>query len=441
MAIAAFALALIPRNYGPDSAENGKPFRLVHWRKLLRFPAFWVGGVFLVYILIQALNPAWQYEGNSRYWWLRRIPSIAWLPHGMRTPFAIANPWRSLVIYGSAWFTSCALWTGITQRKSLRILLEALAVNAFILAVVGLAERADHADKILWFWQPPAYYFVSTFIYKNHAGCYFNLLLGVCAGLSLWHHFRSRRRMDKSSPSLLYAFFVGTLALAVVFSYSRAATILMAGYLAVALGIAVSAQLFGLGTASRNFGALAALCLLFGATALFALHLLPTEEAILKMDQLIRSYESATPSARRLATHATMDLYHANSAFGWGSASFRYAFPMYQRNYPPILIDHGQLLYWEHAHDDYAEFLAEFGRIGCSILMVGFLLMALAMARVRFWRNPLALLVGASCAVTLFHSIGDFNFYNPAILITWCVLPVAIVRWTEIENAAIRKLD
>lgn len=437
IAAVTFILAVAPRNYRGDLAEDGRPFRLIHWPRLLRFPLFWIGGTFLAYILVQALNPAWRYEHTTEAWWLRRIPHLTYLPHGMETPFALANPWRSLLIYGSTWLTVCSLWVGITRRKSLRIIFETLAVNAFILALVGLAERGDHADKILWFWHPPASYFVSTFTYKNHAGCYFNLLLSLCAGLTLWHHLRSRRRMAKSSPSLLYGFFVGILALMVVFSYSRAATILMLAYLAAAVTTILILHVFSSGTFRQNLGTLAVLCFLFGASALFALRVLPTDEAITRMDQLIQSYEAATPSARRLATQATLDLYRAQPVFGWGASSLRYAFPIYQRNYPGIFIDHGQRLYWEHAHDDYAEFLAEFGTIGCSILAAGFLSVVLALAKARFWRNPLAVLVGAGCVVTLIHCTGDFNFYNPAILTTWCFLAVAVIRWTEIENAAV----
>ena len=36
--------------------------------------------------------------------------------------------------------------------------------------------------------------------------------------------------------------------------------------------------------------------------------------------------------------------------------------------------------------------------------------------------------------VTLVHLTVDFNFFNPAILTTWCVFLFAIVRWVELEE-------
>ena len=39
----------------------------------LRARIFWLGLMFLLYILIQALNPAWEYVTDGRSWWLRGV--------------------------------------------------------------------------------------------------------------------------------------------------------------------------------------------------------------------------------------------------------------------------------------------------------------------------------------------------------------------------------
>jgi len=58
LSIVSFGLATRPRYYTSEHAE-GTPFWLYPMHKLMRFPIFWLGPVFLAYILIQALNPAW----------------------------------------------------------------------------------------------------------------------------------------------------------------------------------------------------------------------------------------------------------------------------------------------------------------------------------------------------------------------------------------------
>ena len=229
----------------------------------------------------------------------------------METPFAKASPWRSLVIYGSAWLTACSLWVGFTRRRSLRIFFCILATNAFFLALLGIAQRGLHADKIFWFWEPPAAYFVSSFIYKNHAGAYFDLLFSLCLGLAATYHERSRRRLDKSSPSGLFAFFGITRALIVIFSYSRAATILLLVFLGFTLVAFLGRKYFISSTQPvGNAGVAALLCGFCLACPLCrGLYFLPTGEAINRMDQLVRSYEAASPSTRHLATLATMETY------------------------------------------------------------------------------------------------------------------------------------
>src|ERR1017187_5948376 len=58
LAIVGLVVALIPRRYTPEQSGVNN-FRLVMWPRLIRFPIFWLGLLLLVYIMVQALNPAW----------------------------------------------------------------------------------------------------------------------------------------------------------------------------------------------------------------------------------------------------------------------------------------------------------------------------------------------------------------------------------------------
>jgi hypothetical protein len=420
--VISLGVALAPRN--PDSERRGSA--------LLRQPIFWIGAALLAYILVQALNPAWRYESNDRYWWLARAAHVEWLPSGIATPLDLGNPWRYLMIYGSAWMTVCAISTGFTRGRTVRILLSVLACNAFLLALLGLLERCTRADAILWLWRPPAYYFVSSFIYKNHAGAYFNLMMAICAGLTVCYHERSRQLRQKSSPSVLFAFFAATLALIVVFSYSRAATILMLCYLFFVFAQVGLARMQS-PSGSQGAGKTAALvCAVIAGFGLIELSILPTGQAIERMDALIKGYHLEAPDSRRLATRATLDMARVSPAYGWGAGSFRFAFPAYQRAYPPLLwSEQHKPLLWEHAHDDYAELLSELGIAGTSLIALGALYYSATLIRLRFWENRTALFIAGGCLVTLVHSYGDFNFYNPAVLITWCACWPLLVRLLE----------
>jgi len=434
LAAFSFSVALWPRIYKEEFSRNGRSFRLVVRHRLLTFPIFWIGAIFLCYVLVQALNPAWRRVADARYSWLVALSHAKWLPHGMETPFGMASPWRSLLVYGSAWMTACAVWVGFTRRKTLQILFTILAINAFALAALGIAERSLNADKIFWEWKPPASYFVASFIYKNHAGAYFNLLLSLCAGLAAWNYSESRRRQRTSSPSGLFAFFVMVLALIVIFSYSRAATVLMLGYLGFLLVLFVVKQLLSPNRSRRDIAILALLGALFGGSFLLGLSFLPTEKVLEHMDALATSYKSAMPNDRYLATRATLDMFRASPVYGWGAGSFRFAFPAFQRSYPVIYSMGNMRLYWEHAHNDYAELLAELGIVGTTLLAAGGVYYLTKLARLHFWGNSLSLLLFVGCMITLLHCAVDFNFYNPAILVTWCAFWPALVRWSKLDG-------
>lgn len=53
--VLAFVISLIPRHYRAE-LTHGPEFTVHPWRKLIRWPIFWIGLVFFVYVLIQALT-------------------------------------------------------------------------------------------------------------------------------------------------------------------------------------------------------------------------------------------------------------------------------------------------------------------------------------------------------------------------------------------------
>lgn len=435
LSVLGFGIALLPRDYdevGPGQA----PFRLYTWPKLARFPIWWLGLALLGYITAQGLNPAWVYQTDGKGWWMAAQSHKEWLPSGVDVPFERWGPWRMLLIYASVLLTVCAVWIGLTRRRSLQLLFTALAANAFFLAILGIAQRATGADQMFWLWKPPASYFVASFIYKNHAGAYFNLLLALCCGLALWHYERGLRRLDKSSPSGLFAFFGTAVVLLVVFSYSRTATILMFAFLLVAVGIFFWRQKRQPDTGNRSPLVTIVVLLALGSFIYLGLKSLRTERFLASMAQLQNQLESTAPGSRELATEATWEMAKDELTFGWGAGSFRFCFPIYQHRLPDITTAYGRPMYWDHAHNDYVELLAEFGLVGGALLVLMAVYLGLKYLRIAAWRNPVALFGGLGCGLVAAHSIVDFHAYNPAILTTFCVLLCGIIRWTEIEEVS-----
>ena len=437
LAVLGFALALYPREYTSDYTE-GAAFRLLSYPKLLRFPIFWAGLALFLYIFVGGLNPAWSYVQGDKGWWMVAVDHIPWLPSGVRVPFFSGGggPWRALIVYLSGWLVVCTVWIGFTRRRTVQLFLMVLAGNGVALAIFGIAQRLLHAPKIFWFFPSPNESFFSSFIYKNHAGAYLVLALVLSTGLAAWYYLRGLRRMEKSNPAGLFVFFAAAVAMSIVVSFARGATITAILFLAIAVAAFVVFQIRNPDLLKKPL-VIGIMLIGFVFFARVGYQALSLGEAWTNMSRLIKSHETSVES-RQLATQATWEMVQANPWGGYGAGSFRYVFPLYQQHYPQLLGDRGVRLYWTHAHNDLLEFPAEFGICGMAILVFGAGYWALRLLRNFFWENPLALLVSIGLLLLVAHGWTDFIFHNPAVLLTWCAIWPAITLWAEYEELNLR---
>ncbi|MEJ1973784.1 MAG: hypothetical protein WDM96_15385 [Lacunisphaera sp.] len=107
-----------------------------------------------------------------------------------------------------------------------------------MLVLGGLFLRLTQPpDQLLWLGRRIGAITFASFIYKNHAGAYLALIAAVLLVLAARYRERSLREHARSSPALLPV--LGALAVffAVIFTYSRGATLLLGAYL-LAAGLA-----------------------------------------------------------------------------------------------------------------------------------------------------------------------------------------------------------
>lgn len=433
LAALAFVLSLIPRTYD-DRYHAGGDLRLHMGPKLRRFPIFWLGLVYFAIIVIQILNPAWTYRASAAGWWLEGRDYIEWLPHGIEgTPFAKMNGWRTLLIQGGAWLLVCALWVGITRRKTARVILSAIAANGLVLALVVLLQRLIGNDKQLWILPPSSTYFAGPFVYKNHAGEYLCLIVALCVGLAWWHTTKAERELSKSHPGLVYP--IGALAVAAgqMLTYARAATAVTVAFLfAVALGFGVKFFFKKRGgTPPLVTAATTLLCVSFLGIALFSLD---TEEVWRRFQNLAKADRTLSIEHRQLATKATMDMASESTTFGHGAGSFRFLFPRYQQQYSSIYLEGPRRLFWEYAHNDYAQFIAEMGLVGAALAMLVVLAIVIATWQVNLVSQfGLLLMLGGPALVAATAAV-DFPLHNPAVLLTTAVVCAATLRWAQLSR-------
>lgn len=433
LSLFALGLALIPRHYSAELAPEGA-FAMRTGRKLLRFPLFWLGLVLLVLLLVQASNPAWEWQRDQKAWWMRRIPHVAWLPSSAASPFERFNIWRSVMIYGAAWCTVCALWIGVTRRRTLQILLAVLLSNAAALAVVGFIHRVSGETKVLWIRAFKDASSFSSFVYQNHGGAYFGLLASVALGLAVWHFYEGRRRLARSTPTALWIFVTAFLVFAVLFSFSRGAVITFVVFAVGALAAFLIVRANNPMRSTTPRLVMVALVLVFAGAVGFVVKEVDfstIEQRFREMAQLKGNDPSV--AGRVMVRDASWDMYRDNWLLGTGSGSFRFIFPLYLQHYPAI--HEGGTALWEHAHIDWLEIPIELGLAGVLLIAAAFGWSLRQFIRLRGWTNGLAMMILLGCMQTLLHAAIDFPFQNPAVLTAWWVLLVASVRWLELDEA------
>jgi len=126
-------------------------------------------------------------------------------------------------------------------------------------------------------------------------------------------------------------------------------------------------------------------------------------------------------------------------ALGWGSGSFRYIFPMYQRNYPEIYYRYyhkkkgwvGRRMY-RYAHNDIVQFLAEYGAVGSGLILLTLLWILFSAFRI-FSFSAFFLLVGFS--ISMSHAFFDFIFNSPAYWMAFLALLAASSKLLQMEAA------
>jgi O-antigen ligase len=161
------------------------------------------------------------------------------------------------------------------------------------------------------------------------------------------------------------------------------------------------------------------------------------EEAADKFQKLFTTDRAWSVEARQLAAQATWDMAADQPVTGWGAGCYRFLFPLFQQNYPQIYqpsLFPDRSFHFEHAHNDYLEFLAELGFLGCAplLLLLGFFTTKLL--RSKPWQNPPLLFLAFGLLILLAHSWIDFHLQCPAILLTACALAAITGRWAELES-------
>ncbi len=332
--------------------------------------------------------------------------------------------WRSLWLLVAYVGVLLVLVNTCRHWRHMALIAAAMVVSGFFMALVALVHRFSGSYDVLWIHQPRHRGMVfGPFTNRNHFAAHMNMLFGVALGLFLssqhiseilsWPSWRERIAWlsSRSASRIALAAFA-----VVLIGGASCATASRGGILSLAVGLTMLAVIVARHRRVTPM-ARAAVFAIGGLVLVLALWL-AREEVFGRLAQLVTVIVSPMTDLRTIATGDTLRLYLRCPLTGCGFGAFRHAYTIVQS---PDLTHR-----WLHAHNDWAQLLAEGGWLG-TVTFLGAVLVLVRYVVTRFIElsdRARLYLLGVSvglCTIAL-HSVVDYSLHKPGNALLLCFL-------------------
>ena len=278
----------------------------------------------------------------------------------------------------------------------------------FVLSLFAIVQFFSRPDLVYWSVKPQwGGAIFGPYINHNHYAGLMELLLPIAGAYVLGHWSRNPLRWVGAFAVLL-AF------ASVELSGSRG------GVISLLIEMGIWGVLFG---RSRLVGRrrAAAISAIMAFSVVAMLLLIAPPEILERYQTLIKSPDLSLGMRKQMLMD-TLHLFRDHPWLGTGLGSLETAYPRYQSVFRERVV--------EHAHNDFAELLAETGIVGMGLALIGvavFLTTAFhkAKAKVDDLGGCIRLGAAVGCCGLLVHSLSDFNLHVPANA-AWFVACAAI---------------
>jgi O-antigen ligase len=429
----------MPRSWNGYDQQHGN---LKNFKRLLLQPFFWAGLCFLVYILIQYSNPSIVQVYGEKSWWVERMtpPLGTNLPSSVKADYETMNALRTFVIQASAICLACGILVGIQRRKSTLIILWSFVISGVTMSFVAILQKLSGTDKILWVVEVLNKNPWGTFAYRNQGAAFLILVSMILGALYFFYLNRSKKYLKEGGPHFVCFLFIFLLYSSIWLALSRGGIILGSIFFLVVCILAFfhNIKLLSFGGSLISTSVCLTIILIgsFFMTQFFNWSQLSQRaKNLVAISQNIESYD------RTLSTKATWEMAQDRLTYGWGGGSFRYIFPIYQKNYNSIWYykyNDKRGWYWRkiyhYAHNDWVQFVAEYGIVGCLFLGGMFLCLMSATVSLFFFNKSSAFIMFGGLILIFVHNFVDFIFSSPAYWIAFWGSFFLIYKLFQLES-------
>ena len=416
-------------------------FPLKSLKRLACWPSFYFSLAFLVYLFIGALNPGAEIVRDERGWWVEAVQAslASWLPSSVRSDYEPMNAWRVLTSFTAAFTLTWGLWAGITRRKPMLLTLWLFLLSGSAMGLVGILQHLTESKEVLWTFPSSNKHFWGSFFYRNQGAAYLNLILVLSGIMFFYHGFKCRLDAQSGGPHFLAFALLIVVVCSVTMSLSRGGILFGAVFVSIFLLLLLIFFLQSFVHHRSLWLTLLPLVLLIG-TGFYSARFVKLDALEDRFSNFEVELEQATSSTRALLTKQTWKMAQDRLWLGWGAGSFRYIFPMYQREIVELTYvrkdrTRGWVgrMFFRYAHNDLVQFVAEFGVIGAVLLILLFLSL---IGQSFYYCGEYCFIVitltaGVLCAFG--HAFFDFIFNSPAYWVAFLGMVAASVRLLCLE--------
>jgi hypothetical protein len=426
-------------------------------RRLLGFPLFWVGlGMFGI-LCIQSWNVEWQQVESGGRSMMRYRQAIAWLPKGVIPSLdQDAGPFRAMLNLATPWLNACVVWAGLRSRRGARLLLNALAAFAAAYAAAALYQHF-HDIRLIWGRWPTHWMkvnepipFWGSFINQNHAGYFLLIGLGLCLGLLLSGMSQAHRRLRSSGPHLLH---LGTsLLISVSIAQTEGRGPIVAMVVLWLWFLLVCSVFFVRHYRLRGAFFPIAVTLLF-TTFVWVYFSNPQNWENLKVEyeRTIQLRDNPELEGRYFANQLAWDLIGERPWLGYGAGSFRYIHLPRLDHYPGMVVYSGKYVddphtgrrrweqqrsWWQRVHNDFFEWIIEYGLVGCALPLLGGIWFCVHWLRCRRALDSGMLVLTGALALVWLAALWDFHFRIPLVATFWMLTLSGMLRLLDLQRLA-----
>lgn len=425
IAVIAFFIFLLTPYLRRTSHRHGCSLVEERIKGILRDPIFYIGVLFLLLLYIQWLNSGKVYilEDKAREV-MFSPPHIDWLPGAVNTLKS-----RDMLVWFFPVFTALSIVRhGFLKTRMIIVVFWFMILNAAFLAILGLIAPVLLKKQLMWlnsiFILPHHLKSsFSTFGYSNHAASFFLLHLGLTCGLYFYYYSnrkQQRRIMLKTGILLMiilllfYALHRSHSSYGMIFSW-----MIMAFFVFYRMYLPIREN------RDRKVkpGFIAIVVILLLLVGSFGLYLTAKGDIHSELSTMNKPWEyiKTQLDVRFWYISSAVDIWRHNPIFGIGGGGFgEYLLYYYRPSGKKYTRIHA--LGKANVHNDFVQFLCEFGIIGVGLLTAAMVVLAMGIFRTSEWKRGFVLFGLLGMAGILLQESFDLPFRNLSVIISFVVI-------------------